>query len=810
VTVTVALVNAAPVANSAGYTFNEDFSLSSTLSASDADSDPLTFLAGSVAPAHGSVVIRPNGSFVYTPDANYHGTDSFSFKANDGTVNSSEATVTLTVNSVNDAPIGTSTAFTISKNVALNGTLTGSDVDGDTLTFAAGSVAAAHGAAIIHADGTFTYTPATDYVGPDTFTYLVNDGTVNSAERLVTITVANNHVPVANASTVTTDEDTTLNGSLTGSDSDLDSLTFHAGSVSPAHGTLTVNSDGTFNYVPAANFHGTDSFSFKVNDGTSDSAEATVTVTVNSVNDAPVATASTATISKNRELTGTLSGSDVDGDSLNFTAGSVVAAHGTVVVNSNGSYTYTPVTDYVGPDSFSFLVNDGTVNSSEATVTVSVADNVPPTATAATATTNEDTPLNGTLTGSDADNNPLTFQAGTVGPAHGSVAISSTGAYIYTPAANYFGTDSFTFVANDGVSDSAEATVTITVAPVNDAPVANGGTFTINEDGSLTGNLTGSDVEGSTLTFLAGAVTPTHGTLQINTDGSFTYTPAANFNGTDTFSYKVNDGSLDSSDTTVTVTVNAVNDAPTVANGSASVNQDVVLTGSVSPLGQDIDGNALTYVVGVAPAHGTLALSPDGTFTYTPAAGFSGSDSFTFKANDGQADSNVATFSLTVNAVEVPLTLSLPSSPAEVARNSNRVSIDPAASVSDPDTVVDYSNARIEVAITGGSDPSDIKNNRVFLTLETQGSGAGLVKIKGSKIYFDGAKTSIASFTGGKKGDPLVITFNSGATEEAVNAVLKQISIQASKKAVAGTRTMSFEVQAGGQLAEGTQSAVIV
>jgi VCBS repeat-containing protein len=188
---------------------------------------------------------------------------------------------------------------------------------------------------------------------------------------------------------------------------------------------LTVNSDGTFSYVPAANFHGTDSFSFKVNDGTSDSAEATVTVTVNSVNDAPVATASTATISKNHELTGTLSGSDVDGDSLNFTAGSVVAAHGIVVVNSNGSYTYTPVTNYVGPDSFSFLVNDGTVNSSEATVTVSVADNVPPTATAATATTNEDTTLNGTLTGSDADNNPLTFQAGTVSPAHGSVATST-------------------------------------------------------------------------------------------------------------------------------------------------------------------------------------------------------------------------------------------------------------------------------------------------------------------------------------------------------------------------------------------------
>src|SRR5262249_44260286 len=162
----------------------------------------------------------------------------------------------------------------------------------------------------------------------------------------------------------------------------------------------------------------------------------------------------------------------------------------------------------------------------------------------------EDTPLNGTLTATDPDGNPLTF-AVVAGPAHGTVTVNtSTGAFTYTPAANYNGPDSFTFKANDGQLDSNVATVSITVIPVNDPPVAANDAYSTNEDTILTVAAPGVlgndfDVEGSPLTATVVSA-PANGTLTLNSNGSFTYRPRLDFNGTDTFTYKARDGALDS------------------------------------------------------------------------------------------------------------------------------------------------------------------------------------------------------------------------------------------------------------------------
>src|SRR5262249_46663780 len=134
---------------------------------------------------------------------------------------------------------------------------------------------------------------------------------------------------------------------------------------------------------------------------------------------------------------------------------------------------YTPFGDYYGPDSFTYKVNDGTVDSNVATVSVNVTPvNDPPVASSQSASTNEDVPYSGTVTGTDVDSSALTYSV-VSSPAHGSVSMASNGSYTYTPAANYFGPDSFTFRASDGTSTSNTATVSITVVPVNDAPVAN-------------------------------------------------------------------------------------------------------------------------------------------------------------------------------------------------------------------------------------------------------------------------------------------------------------------------------------------------
>src|SRR5207253_2203849 len=216
-----------------------------------------------------------------------------------------------------------------------------------------------------------------------------------------------------------------------------------------------------------------------------------------------------------------------------------------------------------------------------------------------------------------------------------------------------------TYKANDGSADSNVATVTVAVSAVNDAPSAADDSYTTNEDTPLTiaapgvvGNDT--DVDGNPLTAILVSA-PANGTVTVNANGSFTYTPTANFNGSDSFTYKANDGTIDSNVAIVSISVSAVNDAPSAANDSFSTAEDTPLTiaaaAGVLVNDTDVDGNALTALVVTQPAHGTLTLNADGSFIYTPAANANGPDSFTYRANDGSADSNVATVTVAVSAV---------------------------------------------------------------------------------------------------------------------------------------------------------------
>jgi VCBS repeat-containing protein len=245
----------------------------------------------------------------------------------------------------------------------------------------------------------------------------------------------------------------------------------------------------------------------------------------------------------------------------------------------------------------------------------------------------------------DVEADPLTAVID-VAPDHGSVVLGSDGSFTYTPAANYHGPDSFTYHANDGTSDSAIVTVSLTVNPINDMPVAAAQTVNLDEDVATGITLSASDADGDSLDY-AVTVNPLHGTLS-GTAPDLTYTPAANYQGADTFSFKVDDGTVESAEAIVTIAVAPVNDAPAAIAQSATVDEDSSV--AITLAGTDVEGSSLTYAVVDAPAHGTFNLA-GAVLTYTPAADYNGPDSFTFKVNDGAADSTPATVSITVAPV---------------------------------------------------------------------------------------------------------------------------------------------------------------
>ena len=233
--------------------------------------------------------------------------------------------------------------------------------------------------------------------------------------------------------------------------------------------------------------------------------------------------------------------------------------------------------------------------------------------------------------------------------------VSPTGTLTFTPAANANGTSTISLViadnggtANGGIDTSAAQSFVVSVGAVNDAPACADDAASTDEDTPLNDSLACTDVEGDTLTY-AEVTGPSDGTLLLNPDGTFTYTPDPDFNGSDSFTFTADDGSAVSNVATFTITVPAVNDAPVCADDAATTNEDTPLADFVSCT--DVDGDTLTYAEVSGPANGALVLAPDGTFTYTPDADFNGTDSFTFSADDGTDSSNTATFTITVTAV---------------------------------------------------------------------------------------------------------------------------------------------------------------
>jgi len=621
-------------------------------------------ITGVTAAAHGTVTIE-NNTLVYRPNAGYVGSDTFDYTVTSG---GKTETATVTVDVTNVAPrltsvptISTPEDTTLNSTAAQNLLTNAHDDDGDALAvteftvggtrYLAGDTAtlAGYGDLTIRADGSFTFVPVADWNGvPPAATYTISDGKDGGVS---TATLAFSVTPVADAKAsthagVAVTIDALHNDSFSNADKAI--IDVDQGQ----HGSVTIE-NGQLVYRPVAGYVGQDTFTYTVESG---GVRETANVTVTLTNSVPVATGETVASPEDYEARGDLllNDRDADGDPLfiaGFTVGGQTAQPGDTVqlagvgaltVNRDGSYRFTPVADWNGTAPVvTYTVSDG---NDGGTATATLAITVTPVADVKddSATTHAGVPVTIDAIGNDRFVNPDQAITGVTQGAHGSVAIEN-GQLVYTPNAGYVGQDTFTYtVTSGGVTETAAVSVVMT----NTVPVADGEIVTTPEDTAIGGELLTNDrdPDGDPLHiagFTVGGQTAQPGdtvqlagvgALTVNRDGSYRFTPVADWNGTaPVVTYTVSDGNDGGTATallviTVTPVVDVKDDRATTHAG------DPV---TVDALGNDSFSNADRAITGVTNgAHGTVTIE-NGKVVYQPNTGYVGQDTFTYTVTSG-------------------------------------------------------------------------------------------------------------------------------------------------------------------------------
>ncbi|MFY0731928.1 retention module-containing protein [Pseudomonas sp. NFX15] len=719
--------------------------------------DGTQYQAGSTATIAnvGTLVIGTNGAYTFTPDANYNGAvPTVTYTVTDGSGSDVTSTLNISVTPVDDSFIDASETVSTLEDAPVTGSvLTGTSsvdgpvsvvsfsIDGVTGSFTAGQTAtiANVGTLVIGTNGAYTFTPDANYNGSvPTISYTVTDGSGSDVTSTLNISVT----PVDDSFTdlsenVTTAEDTAISGSvLTGTSSvdgpvsvvsfSIDGVTgsFTAGQTATIAnvGTLVIGANGAYTFTPDANYNGSvPTISYTVTDGSGSDVTSTLNISVTPVDDSFTDLSENVTTAEDTVLTGSvLTGTSsvdgpvsvvsfsIDGVTGSFTAGqtATIANVGTLVIGTNGAYTFTPDANYNGAvPTVTYTVTDGSGSDVTSTLNISVTP-VDDTFTdlSESVSTAEDTAVSGSvLTGTSSVDGPVSvvsfsidgvtgsFTAGQTATIAnvGTLVIGTNGAYTFTPDTNYNGTvPTVTYTVTDGSGSNVTSTLNISVTPVDDPSVLVADTKTVDEDHVATGNVLGNDsdvdnvlsvatfsVQGVPGSFTAGQVATIAGvgTVTIATNGDYSFTPAANWNGNVAqISYTTNTHST----STLDITVNPVNDAPTVNATSARGDEDHLI--AVQLGGGDIDGSVNHFTLTSLPANGsfyadaagTIALSTSSAITVTangatvyfkPTGDWSGTTHFTYSATDngGMSSASSATGTIVVAPVTDTPSLSL-------------------------------------------------------------------------------------------------------------------------------------------------------
>ena len=734
-TLTVTAVNDAPVALADSATGAEDAAqITGNVVTNDADIEGTALtvtgftvngVAGTVGSAFtianiGSFTLNSDGSYAFTPVAHWNGNvPTIAYTVTDGSLTAS-STLALAVTAVNDTPVGVADSQSGAEDTNLAGNVLTNDTDVENTALAvtkftvngtdynAGQTAtiAGKGALRVNADGSYLFTPSANFNGAVAgLSYTITDGSLTTTSTLALTVTAVNDAPVGANDTVAGTEDVAITGNLVGNDSDIDAdslavtqftiagQTKSAGqtAVLSGIGSLTVNADGSYSFVPAANYYGAVPVAtITITDGVA-TANQLLTISLAAVNDAPAAANDGKSGAEDTNLSGNVLPNDFDLDAdvltvskftingTEYNAGTTASlvGQGLFVLNSNGSYFFTPSANFNGNlPAISYTITDGSLTSA-ATLDLSLtAVNDAPVGINDTVAGTEDEAITGNLVGNDTDidADSLTVTGFTIAgqtklagqtavlAGIGSLTVNANGSYSFTPSANYVGAVPVaTVTITDGVA-TANQLLTISLAAVNDAPTPANDSKTGAEDTNLTGTVLGndSDIDGDRLTvsqftvngtdYAAGSIaTLAVGSFTLGADGKYVFTPNTSWNGTvPAITVTVTDGTL-SATSTLNLTVTGVNDAPSAGLDTNTVAEDSIATGNVLTNDTDIDGDTLSVtnftVNGVTKLAGqsatiagvgVLTVNANGSYSFTPALNWNGTvPQVTYTATDG-------------------------------------------------------------------------------------------------------------------------------------------------------------------------------
>lgn len=774
----------------------------------DTDDNPLDVLANDFleSGSTGNLALDPNGlgtpdqggtvtvsgnQILYSPADDFFGTETFTYTAIDGLGNSDVATVTVTVDNVNDPPVANDDAFTVDEDtvdntfdVLQNDTTPANE--NETLTII-GVGETDQGGTVTFTETEITYTPAGDFFGTETFTYTISDGNGEQDSATVTVTVNNvNDDPDAQDDSFTAVEDSEDNlfDVLANDSIEPDAgetLTITSVTQGDQGGTVAIV-ENQVSYTPAGDFFGTETFTYTISDGNGGSATATVTVEVENVNDDPTANDDEFFVDEfttDNELD-VLQNDSIEpdaGETLTITS---VSTPDVGTASTDGSVIlYSPPADQLAPFTaeFTYTISDGNGGTATANVTVNVEPVIRPRARDDRFTVSEDSQDNAfDVMGNDLFNDGAVREITRIvtQPENGTVTLDDNQTpddttddfLVYTPNGDFFGTDTFEyeidddFVEGEVPSSPDVALVTVTVENVNDDPQINDDNFTVDEDSEnnlldVLANDSFAPDPTETLTITSVSAGSANGSVSI-VNNQISYTPVADFFGTETFTYAVSDGNGGSGEATVTVTVENVNDDPTAVADAFTIQEDsganaldVLVNDTIEP-----DVNETLTITSVSnAAHGDVAIVSGSSLTYTPDDDFFGEDSFTYTISDGNGGTSTATVSLTVE----------------------NVNDDPTANDDSAFAIKNFTDQEVDV-LANDTDAPDVGETLTIISLGTPNRGGAVRVEDGIVLYspatdFEGFETFTYTISDGNGGE------DSGTvTVEVVEAVPSDIS----------------------------------